>query len=146
MKRTGFSLLELLVVLSILGFSTLIAVPLLRNADTHHRQTHPTAVLEMTDLLGRARFAALHQQRTVLLDLSGAGDWVMQRQDPFGMHPLHRGKLALDDAALVRLPVGTLQFRPDGTATVDTVAFLAGGRRWLVVVDPWNARASAHVD
>jgi type II secretion system protein H len=140
-RRAGFTLVELLVVLAILGLAAAVAAPALRSLDRTGARDGADAVAA---LYTEASNAAVRRGApvTVRLDLSGGTYVVLARASAGGVaETVRAGTLSL--SADERLTGGddgwaTVTFDPFGRARGDRVVVARGDERYEVTAAPWT--------
>jgi prepilin-type N-terminal cleavage/methylation domain-containing protein len=119
-KRRGFTLLEILVVLILMGIATGLVIPVLlppRGPD----------VSPVSDLVRSARQTAARRGETLYVTVSASGQW---RFD--GAASLEEGPLASGTLDNYRAPGGTLVVSPIGTCAFDV---RSGGAAQAIPLD-----------
>jgi general secretion pathway protein H len=133
-RTDGFTLLELLVVLVILGLTVTLAVPVFTRAMPGVEAK--AAAREVASLLRAARSLAIAGNREVTVavdldrrtvDLAGARSRTIAKGIGIGLYT------AAEE--LIDRGAGRIRFYPDGTSTGGRVRFSAGERNYDVVVD-----------
>ena len=145
--RTGFTLVEMIVVLAILGVVAGVSVPALRD----RRASDPLeqGASEVTTLLARARQTAVERAAAMRVSLDPvtrrytvrATGIVDAASDSVSVDSLALPDgVTMDDAAGRRLVV---TFVPTGEARGDTLTLRWHGRATAIVVDQWTGDAHA---
>ncbi len=138
----GFTLVELLVVLALMGLALTVASPLIANAlpGTEMR----AAARDVATGLRYARSVAISQNTDVTFDVD-----VEARR--FAVSPGRRRGSLPDDAEIVLTTArselfgssaGSIRFFPDGTSTGGGIEMVRDGRRFLVTVDWLTGRVA----
>lgn len=132
----GFTLVEILVVLAILGITAAAVVPALARATEEDSTTR--AARELERVLIAARTAALERARPVDLTLlPEQGRYRTRLRDGAA---LDSGTIALDAGIRIRSAVSPQVFRfsPTGTVDGDSLLVLGTGGARVVLVDRWT--------
>lgn len=134
-RSGGFTLLELVVVLFLLGLLYGLAAPMLRDGSTGLDMK--TASRQLAAGLRKTRSIAVTEQREAVLTLDVEGRMFSLTGDPKAYSLPKRLNLALFTAQseLVREKTGGIRFFPDGTSTGGRVTVSAGEARQTVDVD-----------
>jgi type II secretion system protein H len=135
-RRRGFTLVEIMVVLAILGAATAISVPAFREALRADPLEDSTA--DVVRVLERARMTARVNGRsvTVTIDPKAARYWI---SDPAlaGSFELHRDASLWSERPRVRIT-----FDAAGTATADRLAVQALGATRPIAVHPFTSEVT----
>jgi type II secretion system protein H len=135
-RRAGFTLVEIMVVLAILGTATAVTVPAFR--DVLRPDPMKDAIAEVVRVLERARMTARVNGRTVTvtIDPQAARFWI---SDPAltGTFPLHRDAALWSDR-----PRPRVTFDAAGTTTADQLAIQARGATTPIVVHPFTGEVT----
>jgi prepilin-type N-terminal cleavage/methylation domain-containing protein len=134
----GFSLLELVVVLTILGITAAAVVPALRNGTEQTRDSATAA--EIVRVLALAHAAALQRSADVIVTLDPAsGRFAVQVWDRSGPHPLAEGIVAIPQGATLLGAEPRLHFRfsTSGVPGSDSVIVRVNDSESIVGVTPW---------
>ncbi len=143
LRRPGFTLLEMAIVLAIMAVSAMLVAP----AIARMGQGKPPQVGEdVVKLLHDARKIAIERNETVTLRLDPTS--ARYRADTVGVAgsgELGEGALTLDaqESLVTELPRLVYVFRPTGATLADTVMVRGAGGSALVWVDAWNGVAYA---
>jgi len=135
MKR-GFTLVEILVVLAILGITAAAVVPALARATSEDDVTRAARALEQ--VAAAARRTALERARADVVTLvPESGRYWVHLSDGT---TIDSGAIALDQGTRLRsaVPRPQLRFGPLGTADGDTLLLLGAGGAQALVVDRWT--------
>ena len=135
MKR-GFTLVEILVVLAILGITAAAVVPALARAPTEDDLTRAARALER--VAAAARRTALERATPVAVTLvPESGRYWVHLSDGTA---IDSGAIALDQGTRMRSAVPRPQFRfgPLGTADGDSLLLLGAGGAQSLVADRWT--------
>lgn len=136
--RQGFSLVELMVVLAIVGLTTGLALPAVASAFGAGTETDITE--ELATLLRSTHRMSIIRGSTIELyiDPSSGRWWIRDRRDPERMA---HGRLELDAGARLRASsarVGYI-FSPRGPVRSEPVtATTTTGRTVILSIDPWT--------
>ncbi len=135
MKR-GFTLVEILVVLAILGITAAAVVPALARATTEDDVTRAARALEQVAAAARRTALARATAVAVTLVPESGRYWVHL---PDGT-TIDSGAIALDQGTRIHSAAPRPQFRfgPLGTADGDTLLLLGAGGAQAFVVDRWT--------
>ena len=143
--RTGFTLVEVMVVIAIVGVAVGVTVPALRDLAA----TDPLAqgASATTQLLARARQTAVERAATVRVSLHPASRRYTVRALTAGTaaDSVASDSLALPDGMTIDETAARLAvtFAPTGEARGDTLVLRWQGRIATIVLDPWTG--DAHV-
>lgn len=144
MKKTGFTLVEVLIVLVILGLSAGLAVPPLLDWADDDRQSG--AVGEVLRVARDARMAALRRgvKTRLTIDPASGRYWTTAEEAD---DPLYRtGRLSLADARIVGTePRPTVRWDARGRAVGDTIRLQTERGLWIIAADRWTGAPRAHV-
>jgi len=148
MSRAGFTLVEMVVVIAILGVVAGVSVPAIRD----RRAADPLAqgASEISGLLARARQTAVERAATIRVSVDPASRRYKVRTLSTGApsDSVATDSLAIADG--VTLDGGdrrlTVTFMPTGEARGDTLTLRWQGRVAAVIVDQWtgDARVATH--
>jgi general secretion pathway protein H len=138
----GFTLVELLVVLALMGLALTVASPLIANAlpGTQMR----AAARDVATGLRYARSLAIASNADVTFDV----DVEAHR---FAVSPSRRSGSFPEDAEIVLTTArselfdsgaGSIRFFPDGTSTGGGIEIVRGGRKFLITVDWLTGRVA----
>ncbi|MCX7175978.1 MAG: prepilin-type N-terminal cleavage/methylation domain-containing protein [Proteobacteria bacterium] len=135
-KHCGFTLVELLVVLSIMAFATLAVAPSLQRM-VAPRPPRPI-VEQLLEAIGRSRDEAI-QKRQTFRGLFDPGN--MQWQDAEGnvLFQLPEDTSIAPENGASTQPMFCV-FRPDGSGCDLSLKFVQDDREWRVKVDPVTGR------
>jgi len=136
--RRGFTLLEMIIVLVIIGIVGIAVVPSLVRAPAVDTAAAAAPVVEM---LRAAQHAAADSGRAVRVDVDPAtGRYIARFRNTESDAPLATGTLALTSGA--RLTADSVRaiflFDPTGAATGDSLLVEGSGRDIMVSVDRWT--------
>ena len=123
-SRCGFTLLEVLVVLLLLGLAFALVVPSFRSP----RDKQDDAVQRLID---EARRLAVQRAGTVTLSVQADGGWTIESQGSADVLQLEEGRLELAETMPLRVHVSAL-----GACTVQTVP----GAERSITIDPVRCR------
>jgi len=132
----GFTLVEILVVLAILGITAAAVVPALARATSEDGATRTARALE--HVLMTARNTALERAQAVDLTLvTEAGRWRVRLRDGTA---LDSGTIDLDDGSRIQgsAPRSTFRFAPNGSVDGDSLLVLGPGGARALIVDRWS--------
>ncbi|MGH6891712.1 MAG: GspH/FimT family pseudopilin [Dongiaceae bacterium] len=140
----GFTLMELLVVLAILGFTLALAAPSLNRALPGLELK--AGARNVASALREARALAIGRNRetTLTIDLDQRTLWLGD-QPPIRLSPRLGVSLLTAASEVTESGSGGIRFFPDGTSTGGRVALVLGERRRDVVVD-WLTGAVSIVE
>lgn len=148
--RGGFTLLELVVVLALVGILAAVSVPALVSW-TDSADPHETALRELVAVLESARARATDRAVPVRVVVdSGEGRYWTSALHPEGPAELERGLLIDAGHGALELEVAgpdaqagraRFVFRPGGAAAGDTLILRDAGRSARISVDPWTGAA-----
>jgi prepilin-type N-terminal cleavage/methylation domain-containing protein len=131
-SQGGFTLLELLVTISVIGIVLLVAAPAL---PAPAAEATDTGAVRMTLLRAAATSARLDRPVSVVVDPT-TGAIEMRLDDSLtSSHRLPVGSTSVASAAEIR-------FLPDGRASGGPVVLLSGEGAAIVTVDPWTSRVT----
>jgi general secretion pathway protein H len=135
-REDGFTLIELVIVLAIIGLALAIAVPLL--ARSVGGATLNAAASEIRAAANEARSTAIAEDRTVVLRGDpGGGYWVDRNHFTL---PLMNGAQPLRVATLGG---GQISFFPSGGSSGGRIVVSSGGGERQIAVDALTGRADA---
>jgi general secretion pathway protein H len=132
-RTSGFTLVEIVVVLLILGTVTAVTVPAFRNTDG--RDDVRKAAAEVRHVLDRARATARANGHAVSVTIDPASGryWVDR--------PALTGTLALGGASIVSDgPRPRVTFHAAGAASAPMLAVQGGGRAHAIRIDPFTGQ------
>ncbi|HYH83188.1 MAG TPA: GspH/FimT family pseudopilin [Longimicrobium sp.] len=143
--RSGFTLVELLVVLAMLAIAAAVAVPALRPPA---ERSAGAAADSLLHVLARARADAAARGTTVGVEVrAGDGGFsVIADGDDGGRDTLRAGSLPLPAGGRViggRDGEARASFDAAGRARADRMAVTDEGGRIEIIVDPWSGAARA---
>ena len=136
--RRGFSLIEVIIVLALLGLTTGLAVPALLSvlqSDGRHE-----SVRAAHELLETGRSLALERgTRVEIVVDSATGRYWMSAHDD-SAHAVTSGSIPLSDGARLELSRGRARFAWDarGVAMADTLVIVTDEGRTRLAVVPWT--------
>lgn len=133
-KNSGFTLLELLLVLAIAGLMTAIAVPNLQPMLA--RMQLQSAVQDVASGLRYARGQALisGRERTFLLDVEHHFYKLSAKHKSYGLPESVQLELFTAEQEIADDAAASIRFFPDGSSTGGRVTLTASGRkRWVDV-------------
>jgi general secretion pathway protein H len=137
-KDSGFTLVEMLVVLAIVATATAIAVPLLRPPSPAAEVRR--AAFDLASDLRIARAAALKSNGTSMVGVDvAAGTW--QATDAGRIRRAPTGttvRLSVPPAELTGAQSGRIRFRADGSSTGGTIELARLGFTAAVAVEPFT--------
>ena len=140
--RRGFSLLEVIVVLSILGVVAGVTAPALRDAMRKDELT--SSADEIIALIDRTRRTAVEYGAvtTLTIDATSKAYWVTSRTT-LGERLVGSGTVPLAPGAELVTSDGraTFTFDPEGKASVTDVAVRLIGKTTAITVDRWRGEA-----
>lgn len=142
--RPGFTLVEVLIVLTILGFSAGVTVPPLLDWAAESRQED--GVDEVLRVVRSVREASLREARAAELTIDPvAGRYWITTGDP--EEPLaESGSLSLGTAELVATgPRLRLHWDARGRMTGDSILIRTARGLRVLTADPWTGRPFVHV-
>jgi general secretion pathway protein H len=130
---SGFTLLELLVVLGILAIATILAIPL--GSQRHSISSLRGAALELAATLRATRAAAIRSnaEKTFTFDVAARQYWAEEAR--------HRvpdqlvAEIAIPGVEQTGSGVGLFRFYPDGTSSGGQIILRQGGVTAVVAVD-----------
>jgi prepilin-type N-terminal cleavage/methylation domain-containing protein len=141
-QRTGFTLVEIVVVLSILALVTAMALPSLMRAGPDE---DARAAQDVARLLRAARAAALEAATPVTATLLVAtGAYLVQAETDSVATVLAQGILALPSGVHLASshPSARFGFGPLGVAHPDSIAVVGSEGSTMVLVDRWTGDIS----
>jgi prepilin-type N-terminal cleavage/methylation domain-containing protein len=128
-RRTGYTLIELVVVLVILAIAGAVAVPAFAALRPSRAEEEATASLVGALQLARARAVASGREAQLTVDAPGARAWLGPRDTTF--------VLAMPDGCQFEgAPRTAMRLAPDGAAFGTLPSVRCGVRRMQVDVDP----------
>jgi general secretion pathway protein H len=141
-RASGFSLLELLIVLSIMAVVTAIVIPVFGNGVSTTQLK--TAARQLASGLRLARSEAVSQRRQTFLVLDVAGRRFKVGSDTKEYPLPHDVELKLFTAQndLVDDKVGSIRFFPDGGSNGGRITVASGTRKYEVDVDWLTGRVA----
>lgn len=136
-RRRGFTLVEVVVVLLILGAVTAVTVPAFRDAPTTAGVQRGAE--EVRRLLDRARATARANGHAVTVTIDPrSARWWLDRPALTGRIELQRDVSLWSDA-----PRATVVFAAAGAANAARIAVQGGGRTIPIVIDPFTGQVDA---
>ena len=142
MRKRGFSMIELLIVLVIIGAASALVIPMFGNGVSTTELK--SAARQLASGLRLARSEALAQRRETFLVLDVAGRRFKVDNDP-REHALPRDvelKLFTAQMDLVDEKVGSIRFFPDGGSNGGRITVASGERKFEVDVDWLTGRVA----
>lgn len=142
--RGGFTLVELLVVLLILGVVGGVAVPALQGRRTAGARASAEG-LAVVAAAGRRAALARGEVVVVRVELATGAFWLLRR-GPAAADTLRRGRVPLAPGTRVeggRDGWATITFDALGRARADPLAVADAGERYTIRVSPWTGLADA---
>lgn len=139
---SGFTLLELLIVLMIMGLITALTIPVFGGGVSTTELK--SAAREVAAGLRLARGQAIAQKAQAALELDVTGRAFRVLPDP-RMHTLPAGidiKLFTAQSDLVNDRIGAIRFYPDGGSNGGRVTLAAGERKYDIDVDWLTGRVA----
>ncbi len=140
--RSGFTLLELLIVLMLMGLITALTIPVFSGGVSTTQLK--SAAREVAAGLRQARGQAIAQKAEAVLELDVTGRAFRVLPDP-RLHMLPAGidiKLFTAQSDLVNDRIGAIRFYPDGGSNGGRVTLAAGERKYDVDVDWLTGRVA----
>ena len=139
-KNGGFSLVELLVVLSIIALVAGLVVPVLRTVSPRYELSG--AANAMSSAIRAARAAAIARNREVIFELDvDTGKFGTKLGGGGGAVPSGAGiELVAARTEVIDGTKGRIRFYPDGTSTGGEVKIKRSGHTATVKVDWFNGR------
>lgn len=146
MKRTGFTLAEILVVLVVIGIVSAAVAPVLVRGDRPHPAG--SAANQVRDLLATARRTAVRRGEAVVLELdtrTGRYSMVSCAERASGEGCLAQGELVLPPQVAYDPPAGRRRFvfDPVGAGAGPALTLRGEGRSASVEIDPWTGEIRA---
>lgn len=140
----GFTLVEIMTVMLVMGIAAAVAVPALRPSD---EQSAGAAAETLRAVYGEARAASARRGEPVRVELETATDSFAIIAEPEGgaRRVLRAGRLPLpEDASIAggRDGRARARFTPLGRARADRVTLIHGAERRVVEVDEWTGDAT----
>lgn len=135
-RGSGFTLVELLVVLSIMAFATLAVAPSLQRL-VAPRPTRPV-VEQLLEAIGRSRDEAIQKRQTFRGTLDpGNGAWIDADGKTLFQLPADTSIGPADGLSAEPIPCA---FRPDGSGCRLSLKVVQDSAEWRVYVDPVTGR------
>jgi prepilin-type N-terminal cleavage/methylation domain-containing protein len=137
-RRTGYTLIELVVVLVILAIAGAVAVPAFATLRPSHAEDSAAASLVGALRLARERAVASGRDAQLIVDAAGARAWLRPRDTTFVL-PLP------DGCQFEGAPRTVMRIAPDGAAFGAMPTVRCGARRMRVDVDPLTGTPTVKV-
>jgi general secretion pathway protein H len=134
-RSAGVTMLELLIVLSIMAIVSAIALPMFRSGVSTGELKSAARELAAGLRVARSEALATRQETRVMLDLEGR---TFQVERSGRVHTMPRGmemKLFTAQSDIVNEKVGAIRFFPDGGSNGGRVTLGSGNRKYDVDVD-----------
>ena len=133
--RAGFTLVEVVTVLVILGLGLAVAAPAFRAALPEHGSA--AAAVEVAGVLRTASRTARERARavTVVLDSAAPRYWLRGAQDTMTADTFAFGADVRMELRAARVPI---TFQPDGRASHASLIIRDDQRAQRIDVDPWT--------
>lgn len=116
--RAGFSLIELMIVITIIGLMLAMAMP--RIQDTLVRRNLQGSRAAVVNLYARARVTALQQRRTTTVNFNGTSAWITAPRAAGGLDTVGAVTNLLTQYGVAVAATGNITITPTGLVNAGT--------------------------